>query len=172
MGFDFTKIVTPIGQFDQNACWAASLSWWTWAMAMGLDKRKFMSQMDLIKKFNNLCDENTGGMTKSGIRSICDSAEIRINLTYTGSADFKKFKNINMPMFIIFNYPVISGTHMNIIFNQKGNTVACMEPYYPYPGKDGRRSGRYIRRDLGFFCSGPQVGIGIAREYTAASLKD
>jgi hypothetical protein len=49
---------------------------------------------------------------------------------------------------------------MNAIFNQKGSTVACMEPYFSYPGKDGQRKGAYVRRELSFFANSQEIGIG------------
>ncbi len=159
MGYDYTKKISPVGQFDQNACWAASISWWTRAMMENF-KRKHMTQTELISKFNYLCDEDTGGMTLAGFRTVCGNAEIKINLEYISPTTFKKYAGIDLPMIIVFNYPVIGGTHMNVVFNQKGSTVACMEPYFPFPGQDGKRSGKYIRRDMNFFANSQQIGVG------------
>jgi hypothetical protein len=150
MGYDYTKNLTPTGQFDRNACWAASISWWTEAMALNY-KRKISWQSDLIQKFDKLTNED-GSMPLAGIRKVCESAEIRIKLVYMSPSTFQKsYTNIDLPMIVVFNYPVIGGTHMNVIFNQKQNTVACMEPYYPYPGKDGQRPGQYVRRAMSFY---------------------
>jgi hypothetical protein len=74
--------------------------------------------------------------------------------------DLKAYTSIDLPMLMIFNYPQVGGTHMNVIFNQKGTTVACMEPYYPLNPANGRFAGKYIRRDLSFFCNSPEVGVG------------
>ncbi len=158
MGYDYTKHVTPTGQFDKNACWAASISWWTEAMVLNY-KRKYLSQSDLITKFDYLTNED-GSMPLSGVRRVCESSEVRIKLEYITPAALKKYTNIDLPMILVFNYPTVGGTHMNVIFNQKNTTVACMEPYSPFPGKDGQRSGKYIRRDLSFFANSQEVGIG------------
>jgi hypothetical protein len=158
MGYDYTKKLTPTGQFDRNACWAASISWWTEAMMLNY-KRKVTWQSELISQFDKYTNED-GSMPLSGIRKVCESAEIRIKLEYITPAAFKKYTGIDLPMIIIFNYPLIGGTHMNVVFNQKGTTVACMEPYFPYPGKDGQRSGKYIRRDMSFFANSQEIGIG------------
>jgi len=158
MGFDYTKVLKAEGQFDRNACWAASISWWTAAMAQ-LYKRKTMWQSELISKFDHLTNED-GSMPLAGIRKVCESAEVRAELKYITPASLKTdYTNIDSPMIIIFNYPKIGGTHMNVIFNQKDDTVACMEPYFPFPGKDGQRTGTYVRRPLNFFAGSQEIGI-------------
>lgn len=158
MGFDYKKILRAEGQFDKNACWAASISWWTAAMSQNY-KRKTMAQSELISKFDHLTGED-GAMPISGIRRVCESSEVKAELKYISPSKLKSdYTDIDSPMIIIFNYPVVGGTHMNVIFNQKGDTVACMEPYFPFPGKDGQRSGIYVRRPLSFFANSQEIGI-------------
>ena len=143
MGYDYRKKLQPVGQLDSNACWAASLSWWLSAMASNY-KCRVQEQLALIGKFMNLC-ESDGAMTVPGFRKVCESAEIRLYLQYMSPAKFQQdYTNIDSPLVIVFNYPVIGGTHMNVVFDQQGSTVACMEPFYPYPGEDGKRTGRYV----------------------------
>lgn len=159
MGFDYSKVLKSEGQFDKNACWAASISWWTAAMAQNY-KRKTMWQSELISKFDNLTKED-GTMPLPGIRQVCESAEIRAELKYISPATLKSdYPAIDSPMIIIFNYPKIGGTHMNVIFDRKDDTVNCMEPYHPFPGKDGQRTGTYVRRPLSFFGNSQEIGIG------------
>ena len=158
MGFDYTKLIKAEGQFDKNACWAASISWWTWAMSQNY-KRKTIWQKDLLVKFDELTNQD-GSMPLVGIKTVCESAEIKAELKYISPASFKKdYKNIDLPMIIIFNYPTVGGTHMNVIFDQKGDTVMCMEPYFPFPGKDGQRTGTYVRRPTTFFANSQEIGI-------------
>ena len=158
MGYEYNKHLPSEGQFDKNACWAASISWWTRAMMLNY-KRKITTQSELISQFDFLCKDD-GSMPLSGIRSVCESAEIRIKLQYITPASFKKYTSIDLPMILVFNYPLVGGTHMNVVFNQKGTTVACMEPYHSYPGKDGQRTGKYIRRDMSFFANSQEIGVG------------
>ena len=103
------------------------------------------------------------GLCESGdddIRRVCESSEVKAELKYISPSKLKSdYTDIDSPMIIIFNYPVVGGTHMNVIFNQKGDTVACMEPYFPFPGKDGQRSGIYVRRPLSFFANSQEIGI-------------
>ncbi len=158
MGYDYTKKLKPVGQADPTACWAASISWWTQAMSLNY-KRSGKDQMDMIRDFGYLVTGN-GTMSTSCIRRVCDNAEIRITLKFITPSDLKSYTDIDSPMIIVFNYPSVGGTHMNVIFNQKGNTVACMEPYYPLNSPSGAFSGKYIRRPLSFFCNSPEVGVG------------
>ena len=44
--------------------------------------------------------------------------------------------------------------------DRKDATVNCMEPYHPFPGKDGQRTGVYVRRPLSFFSGSEEIGIG------------
>ena len=50
---------------------------------------------------------------------------------------------------------------MNVIFDRKGDTVMCMEPFFPMQAApNGTRKGTYIRRPLSFFKGEPNIGIG------------
>jgi hypothetical protein len=158
MGYDYTKKLKPEGQIHGNACWAASISWWLRAMAL-VGKRRQLDQVEMIDKFSSYMDYS-GGVSPKNIKRVCESAEVRIELKFVTPDVLKKDFKFDSPCLIIFNYPKVGGTHMNVIFNQIGDTVACMEPFYPHPGEDGLRSGQYVRRPLAFFCNSPEVGVG------------
>jgi hypothetical protein len=159
MGYDYRKNLQSVGQNDSNACWAASLSWWLSAMMLNY-KRKAMTQNELIGKFMDL-SEDDGTLSISGFRKVCESAEVRMYLQYMSPSKFQAdYTNIDQPLVIVFNYPVIGGTHMNVIFDQQGSTVCCMEPFFPYPGEDNKRTGQYVRRATSFFGNSQQIGIG------------
>ena len=50
---------------------------------------------------------------------------------------------------------------MNVIFDRQGDTVMCMEPFYPLIAtRTGERLGTYIRRPLNFFANSQEIGIG------------
>ena len=59
------------------------------------------------------------------------------------------------PVIVGFNYPTIGGTHMNVLFgldNQmNARQLTAMEPYFPYPGINGRRAGRFEDRTVDFY---------------------
>jgi len=51
---------------------------------------------------------------------------------------------------IVFRHPAI-GLHMNVIFGQVGRTLLATEPYHPYPGESGTRSGALLVRSVDFY---------------------
>ena len=146
------------GQIHGNACWAASISWWLKAYSL-VGKRKQIDQVEMINKFGDLM-QFSGALSLKAVKKVCENAEVRIELKFVTPNEIKNDFKFDSPCLIVFNYPKVGGTHMNVIFNQIGETVACMEPYFPFPGEDGLRSGQYIRRPLSFFCNSPEVGVG------------
>ena len=160
MGFDYSKKLMAEGQEHSNACWAAAVSWWTAAMSL-VYKRSIYSQSDLLRDFWNVTNKQGGGMFGENMRKVCESASIRMDLKYVSPSKLKTNYDFSSPAVIIFNYPAAGGTHMNVIFNQQGDTVMCMEPFYPLiANRMGGRIGTYIRRPLSFFANSEQVGIG------------
>ena len=159
MGYDYSKKLRAEGQTHSNACWAASISWWTQAMALNY-KRSWQSQLDLLAEFNQYT-ATAGAIFGAGIKAVCESAKVRIFLQYVSPARLKTDFDFSSPSIIIYNYPAVGGTHMNVIFDQKGDTVMCMEPFYPMVAtRTGERLGTYIRRPLSFFANSQEVGIG------------
>lgn len=160
MGYDYRKTLPPEGQTHLNACWAASISWWTQAMSLNYN-RMWQTQIDLLAEFNQYA-ANGGGIYGSGIRTVCESAKIRMYLQYLSPARLKTDFDFSSPSIIIYNYPAAGGTHMNVIFDQQKDTVMCMEPFFPLvaSGRTGERSGTYIRRPLSFFANSQEIGIG------------
>lgn len=159
MAYEYKNKISSTGQIHGNACWAASISWWLSAMSLH-NKRRPKAQVDLINEFGELLDYS-GAMSLKNIKKVCQSAEIRIDLRYVTPAALKKDYNFSSPCLIIFNYPKVGGTHMNVIFNQSGDNVTAMEPFYPHPGEDGKRTGQYIQRPLSFYCNSEEVGVGV-----------
>lgn len=161
MGFDYRKTLPPEGQIHSNACWAATISWWMQAMSLDYNRRSRQSQYDLLAEFNQFT-ANAGGIYGTGIRTVCESAKIRMYLQYVSPTRLKTDFDFSSPAVIIFNYPAVGGTHMNVIFDQQADTVMCMEPFYPLvsTARTGERFGTYIRRPLSFFANSHEVGIG------------
>jgi hypothetical protein len=158
MGYDYRQKLKAEGQQHSNACWAASISWWMSAMSLHY-KRTTYTQTDLLADFQ----QNVvlgGGVRTDGIRKIVESAKVRMDLRYISPAKLKTDYNIGSPCLIIYNYPAAGGTHMNVIFDQQGDTVMCMEPFYPLQAApDGSRKGAYVRRPLSFFANSQEIGI-------------
>ncbi|HEX4945538.1 MAG TPA: hypothetical protein VFZ34_02590 [Blastocatellia bacterium] len=160
MGYNYSKQLQPIGQADTMSCWAACISWWTTALALTTSSgRRSQDQLALLTKYSHLVSGN-GGMSPSNIRRVCEDAEIRIDLKYITPSEFKTWGNLDAPHIIVFKYPEVGGTHMNVIFNQKGSMVECMEPYYPLNPTNGRFTGKYLQRPLSFYLNSPEIGVG------------
>ena len=158
MGFDYRTKLTAEGQQHSNACWAASISWWTAAMGLHY-KRKYYSQTDLLADFQEHVVLG-GSVRTDGIRKIVESAKIRMDLKYISPAALKAEYAVDTPCLIIYNYPAAGGTHMNVIFDRQGDTVMCMEPFYPLAAaRDGSRKGTYVRRPMSFFANSQEVGL-------------
>ena len=158
MGYDYTKKLQAVGQVDTMSCWAACISWWTQAMALNV-KRRGQTQLDLIGKFMKYMGDD-GGVSPAFLKKIGADAEVRMTVEYITAAKFKEYTDLDSPVVVVFKYPVLGGTHMNVIFNQSGDTVSAMEPFYPLPGEDGKRTGKYERRSLSFYCNTTEVGVG------------
>lgn len=160
MGYDYSKKLKAEGQQHSNACWAACISWWLSAMAYNNYRRVEYKQTDLLADFNQHALAAGGSVSPSEMKKICQSAKIRIDLKFIPPADLKK-SSIDTPCIIIFKYPAAGGTHMNVIFDKQGDTVMCMEPFYPLTAAaDGTRKGTYVRRPLTFFAQTAEIGLG------------
>jgi hypothetical protein len=69
-----------------------------------------------------------------------------MDLQFVSPTKLKTDYNFSTPSIIVFKYPAAGGTHMNVIFDQQGETVMCMEPFYPLvAAADGSRKGIYVR---------------------------
>ncbi|PWR22137.1 hypothetical protein [Zavarzinia compransoris] len=151
----------PIGQFDPFACWAASTSWWLKALGGG---RPALSQMDLISQYTRFCDDSGGLPHSYFMNNLAKEARFMMRPAYSQSS---QWANAPMPLgdrpvIVVFNYPLVGGTHMNVIFdqNKETRTVTAMEPFHPHPGTDGQRTGRFVERPESFYLSGsPVIGF-------------
>lgn len=163
MSYDYTKKLKAEGQQHSNACWAASISWWTAAMSLHF-KRTTYTQTDLLSDFSSISFLGTagaGGVPEESLKKIAASAKVRLDLQKVSPTKLKTDYNFGTPSVIVFKYPEAGGTHMNVIFDQKDDTVMCMEPFYPLIAlADGSRKGTYVRRPLTFFGKGSEVIIG------------
>jgi len=158
---DYTQ-TKAIGQFDKNSCWAACLSWWLKAVG---DGRPALSQLNLIAEFDKYCDPDTGGLSPKAFKDVVSKdARFKMSMSYFTASKFvgAGLPIGDTPIIVIYNYPTIGGTHMNVVFEKRDGTVNCMEPYFPYPGKDGNRTGKFERRPTSHFLNSPEIGLAWA----------
>ena len=114
---DYTN-VSPVGQFDRMACWAACLSWWLKAVSGG---RPPLSQAQLIAEFDYLCDDD-GGLPPSKFKNnVCKDARFNISMGYFTASKYVHtgLPIADEPVIIVYNYPTVGGTHMNVIFDKQ-----------------------------------------------------
>jgi hypothetical protein len=141
--------IPPVGQIDGFACWAACLTWWLKAVR---DGRPSWTQLQVIKEYDRHTDD-TGGFPPAKIKEVW-TADTRLKVSAnTFKSQHYWFRGLPIaekPVMIAFRHPSV-GTHMNVVFGQKGRTVQAMEPYHPYPGKDGQRTGQIIERSVDFY---------------------
>lgn len=111
--------VTPVQQFDNMACWAASMEWWLKYMS---PKRNVVDQINILT-INGVAqntDPNTGGLNQAGMKALFNHGPFRMrHKRYAGgSMDTTKINGRLMrkgPIVIIYNEPAVNGYHANVI---------------------------------------------------------
>lgn len=163
MGYDYSTKLNAIGQPDSMGCWYTCISWWLKAMAVN-SKRRALDPLEVYTKFQSVVGDGWnklgGGLSKEKLIKIGKDQAVRMTFDFHTPETFKTKMAIDVPVLVIFNYPGAGGTHMNALFNQTGDEVWSMEPYYPLSAEDGKRTGKYIKRKMSFFTTGAEVGVG------------
>jgi hypothetical protein len=129
MAKDYTT-VAPVKQFDDMACWAASMEWWLRYMS---PKRSIMTQIDIValpklKAHTSMPEEtvigssaNFGGLTAKGMKELFNHSPFRMkHKTYsvgelTLGTLVKRLKS--GPAVIIYNDLTVGGFHANVIIH-------------------------------------------------------
>lgn len=153
------KSIPTIGQNDSMACWAACLAWWLKAVK---DGRPSWTQNQVIVEYSKHTEEDGGFDPLKLLEVFKKDARLKMS---TGV--FKTNQYIgrglplgDLPVIIAYNHPD-AGTHMNVLFGQVARDVIAMEPYHPYPGKDGKRTGTFAERSVDFFIKkSPNIILG------------
>ena len=148
------RTVPAMGQIDKFSCWAACLAWWLKAVK---DGRPSWSQTQIIAEYNKYCDDD-GGFPPEKILEVWpkdNRLKISGGVFKTAAYRFARMPLGEKPVIIAFNYPTIGGTHMNVLFDyssqMNARNVAAMEPFVPYPGVDGKRTGSIVDRTVDFY---------------------
>jgi hypothetical protein len=141
--------IPPVGQIDGMSCWAACLTWWLKAVGGG---RPSWNQLKVISEYDKHT-ESDGGFAPTRILEVWP-ADTRLKIsggTFKSQHYWGRGLPIGeTPVIIAFRHPQ-AGTHMNVVFDQKGRTVKAMEPYFPFPGQDGKRTGQIVERSVDFY---------------------
>ncbi len=156
------------GQLHENSCWAASLAWFLKAVQGG---RPSWNQKKIIDLFWNYTDSN-GAMRPEAMVGGWN-ADTRLKMSTcvwpTPNATLSDLPLGNMPVCIAFKH-MTGFAHMNVIWrNGNDGIVKCMEPFFPYPGVNGKRTGRMVERSFEHFNFGDNVVLAWARPFDGRS---
>jgi hypothetical protein len=141
--------VSPVKQFDDMACWAASLEWWLSYMG---GSRPQMSQYDIIgiKSVKDKsyypedsdagnADQNFGGLTKAGMKALFNYSPFKMQYKRYGAGSLKmsslKKRLKKSPIMIMYYDSTVQGYHANVIVSINDlwvtETITTMEPRNP-----------------------------------------
>jgi hypothetical protein len=126
----------PVAQFDQTACWAASLDWWLKCMQPA---RTPISQYDIINAFNaywNHDEDSSEYGTVSAENLVRIVADDRFGLAYTVKSQFDvpfiRNKLTRGPVLLGYYEPDVSGFHAVVIHTahpgSANGDVSIMDP--------------------------------------------
>ncbi|GJD51223.1 hypothetical protein OPKNFCMD_3975 [Methylobacterium crusticola] len=153
--------IPPVGQWDGMSCWAACLEWWLKAVGDGRPK---WSQKDLIVNFYGFTDDSGGIQVDKLIVALNNNPNLKIQSGMFQSAKYRyaPLPLGETPVIIMFREPQ-GGIHMNVVFGQTQRDVICMEPYFPFPGVDYKRTGSFMQRKVDHFLGAKDFGLAWAR---------
>ncbi len=160
--------VPSIGQLHENSCWAACLAWFL--KASPGSGRPSWTQQEIIKTYWRSTD-TSGGLFGTYLANLwSDDTRLRMatRVHATPDAELSGLPLGNKPVCIAFKH-ITGFAHMNVIWKIDDRTVMCMEPYWPFPGADGKRTGRMVRRDIEHFNYGDNVVLAWARPFEGSS---
>ena len=125
--------ITPEGQVDATACWAACFAWWLKA----LPGRPQISQMTLLGRAANVWGAD-GTMSLQAIKTLYEGQNAKISCDIVAPSAFNQFiVATKFPQIIGFKAGPMGG-HVNVIhaIDTGTNMVTAMEPWYPDPSTD------------------------------------
>ncbi len=145
------SIVSPVQQFDDMACWAASMEWWLNYMG---GSRPQLSQYDIIgiKKIKDNsyypsdtdtgnADQNFGGLTKEGMKALFNHSPFKMQYKRYDAGALKissiKKRLKKSPIVIMYYDSTVQGYHANVIVKAEdvffglADGIVSMEPRNP-----------------------------------------
>jgi hypothetical protein len=102
------KKVQPVIQSGWYTCWAAAMSWWTYAMQ---DRgRKVLGEQDMMDEFPYSWDKN-GAMTIQGMSTIFNTQKFLMNCRFSGAGDLDRIigKLSGDPVKAFDAFPIVVG---------------------------------------------------------------
>jgi len=148
-----------VAQFDETACWAASLEWWLAAMSPARSK---VDQINLIKDFKAYWNSNVnsteyGTVSEANLKLLYATGTVRMShRKFTGKMDidFIKEKLVKGPVVIGYYEPSVNGNHVVVIHsvNAPDSPHGEINVMDPNRGRFRQRgSWRFIKREYLLF---------------------
>jgi hypothetical protein len=159
---DYRK-VPSIGQIHGNSCWAACLAWFLKAAPGG---RPSWTQREIIDIYWRSLDSNGAMVPEYMVNAWKNDQRLKMGtMVYkTPNATLDRLPIGDTPVCIAFKH-MTGFAHMNVIWPSTNRKVWAMEPYWPFPGIDGKRTGRFVERDLEHYNFGDAVVLAFANPY-------
>jgi hypothetical protein len=156
----------PVGQYDENTCWAACLEWWIRAQNLGN-----LVQDDLAADYL-LTRGDGGSLNMNGIVQLMEDPRwgMQRYVYYSGAqltADGMKSLLAAGPAYVAYYSPRLKSNHVNVIYDISGSgshaKVWAMEPHdREISGDDPGYYGAHKHRHLSAYTTG-QVQVGILK---------
>lgn len=153
-----------IGQINDMACWAASLTWWYQA-AMSI----FPSQQKLWDHYQHL-REPLGGMPDSGVKQIIrENAMMLIEYPTSSGMGIDELKWMlgYGPVYLAYTESSSHKRHVNVIYEAKGDEnyaeVRAMEPQAHDKG-NGTWRGAHQKKPLSDFNMLGSIWAGVSKK--------
>ena len=157
------RTVPAIGQLHDNSCWAACLAWFLKAQPGG---RPSWTQARAIQEYERATDSDTGALRDEAVLKGWRSdtrLKMATMLFETPDPELADLPLGTRPVCIAFRH-LTGFAHMNVIWRAEDTGyIQCMEPFWPFPGTDGKRTGRFVKRTFEHFNFGDRVVLAWAR---------
>ncbi|NKC31951.1 hypothetical protein [Falsiroseomonas selenitidurans] len=159
---------TPsMGQLHENSCWAACLAWWLKAVAGG---RPSWTQREIIDIYWRSVDDNGAMQPQYLVTAWSRDKRLKMGTMVfkTPHATLDRLPIGPTPVCIAFKH-LTGFAHMNVIWPNGPGRVIAMEPYFPFPGANGRRTGRFVDREIEHYNYGDAVILAYANPFAGES---
>jgi hypothetical protein len=158
--------IDAVGQYDENACWAACMEWWLKATNLGS-----VVQDDLFTDYLLLRGDG-GSISREGLVQLMDDPRWYMerdgfyHATSLTKAKLKEYLKKGPVYFGYYDKQILSN-HVNVIYGVSGNQVYAMEPHFKQ-NSDGSYQGRHVMRSLSYYNFTGEVFIGTPKAYTSS----
>ncbi|NGM23451.1 hypothetical protein G3576_25790 [Roseomonas stagni] len=138
--------IPSIGQAHENSCWAACLAWWLKAVQGG---RPSWTQAKIMEVYRRSLDGDGAMIPEYMVNAWRNDQRLKMGTMVfkTPNATLDRLPIGPTPVCIAFKH-FTGFAHMNVIWPSEGSKVWCMEPYWPFPGVNGKRTGRFVEREI------------------------